>query len=380
MKKIAILTFTYFPDSNGVANAARTQALLFRELGYLVDIYTTATESHPSHSLIDGFQVNRFNFKGNGSLLRRVKGDFPGFSNALIAGNYDYIFIHCWQTWQIKALVKLKSRISSKVFLVSHGISVNNYFDFKSYLSSLFWIPYKYLFLPKVFNFIDGIIFLSPKIDKDRFYDALICPEKVRKYIISNSIPYSGNNYKPMSNDVAKILIVGAYSRLKNEMFLLKTLIKCSQACEVNFVGLKSNDYAVEMQNFYLSNQQSFIEKGITVKFNYGLCDSDIANLYKESHLVISTSKTECQPLVILQAMCNGIPFISSDVGCVSALPGGFVYSSQNDLIHLLDKLLSKESESIRIKLSNEGFLYAVKNFSSDSYMESYKNLLNETL
>lgn len=378
MEKIAILSFTYFPEENGVANSARAQALLFQKLGYQVEVITTKSMSCDEDSMVDDIPVKKFYFKGGGSLLRPVKGDFNKFSEAILIANYDCIFVHCWQTWQIYALAKMK--ISSKIILISHGISVNTYFDVKSFLVSLSWIPYKYLFVPKVFKIIDAMVFLSTKKDNDRFYDALIIPRNVRQYIINNSVKTSRYEYVPTGLYNIKILVVGAFSRLKNEMYLLESLLDLNASCEVNFVGSETNAYSGKMEMFYLSHASAFSRKNIVVNFHYGLNEQQIGALYKRSQLLISTSKTECQPLVILQAMMKGIPFLSSNVGCVSALPGGCVFSSKSEFIGLLNKFCSSGEEPYRQSLSQKGYNYALENLTSESFESSYRKLLSDIL
>jgi len=59
------------------------------------------------------------------------------------------------------------------------------------------------------------------------------------------------------------------------------------------------------------------------------------ANAIAAANLFLFTSRVECAPLVILEAMAAGTPWVSYDAGNVSELPGGLV---AGDYAELLDK------------------------------------------
>jgi glycosyltransferase involved in cell wall biosynthesis len=67
--------------------------------------------------------------------------------------------------------------------------------------------------------------------------------------------------------------------------------------------------------------------------------------------LFLFTSRVECAPLVILEAMAAGTPWVSYDVGNVTELPGGVVASSFDDLLEAAGEIL----DGMRGDLGTEG-------------------------
>jgi glycosyltransferase involved in cell wall biosynthesis len=58
-----------------------------------------------------------------------------------------------------------------------------------------------------------------------------------------------------------------------------------------------------------------------------------VARAIAAADLFLFTSRVECAPLVILEAMAAGTPWVSYDVGNVSELPGGVVAGSFRELV-----------------------------------------------
>ena len=63
----------------------------------------------------------------------------------------------------------------------------------------------------------------------------------------------------------------------------------------------------------------------------------DITNAYHSADLFLSSSHTETQPIVLLDAMGAGLPFISSNVGCVDAFKGGLI---SNNVDHMAEQII----------------------------------------
>src|SRR5205085_12118478 len=44
---------------------------------------------------------------------------------------------------------------------------------------------------------------------------------------------------------------------------------------------------------------------------------AEVVDLYRQADIFVLGSKVECSPLVVIEAMASGIPFVSTDVGNV---------------------------------------------------------------
>ena len=382
--KVAIATFTFSPERNGVANVCALQTKSLIELGHRVSVLTSINSRNIHDELMDNARVRRFHIIGTGAPHLPVKGEVSNFLKFIDIEQFDVIFVHCWQAWPIKLLSKC-SMGKTKLVFFSHGTSVNTVYDWKTAIYKLLWLPYRYLFMPKAFNKFAAFVHLSAKKDNDRFLDNKLCPEHIVHEVISNCVNHIEYKYQTNADHSCfTLLVVGGYSRLKNELFVLRQLIAMDIPCKINFVGYKANAYSEIMQNEYDHYCQKYAGKTLSpqiqVQFHYELCELDILALYESSDLCVSASKTECQPLVILQAMAYGIPFLSSDVGCVSELPGGFVYKSKHDFRQLL-AVLYQDFNSGKLKLmelSNAGYQFSIAELSVDRYTERLNSLLHK--
>src|SRR5688572_14619271 len=117
------------------------------------------------------------------------------------------------------------------------------------------------------------------------------------------------------------LLSIGNYSYAKNERFVLDAYTASRERnMPLVFVGQEENAY---LRSLRKSARRRKL--GHLVFFFHGLSKQQINWLYNHARLFLTGSRTECQPLVVLDAMAAGVPFISTDVGCVSQQGGGII-------------------------------------------------------
>ena len=71
-----------------------------------------------------------------------------------------------------------------------------------------------------------------------------------------------------------------------------------------------------------------------------GAAPGVVADALAAADLFLFTSRVECSPLVILEAMAAGTPWVSYDVGNVSELPGGLVARDYDELLDRAGQIL----------------------------------------
>jgi len=77
--------------------------------------------------------------------------------------------------------------------------------------------------------------------------------------------------------------------------------------------------------------------------------------------------------LVVLDAMAAGTPFISTDVGSVSELPGGLIAKNEPEMAALISRLAREMS--LRTRLGNEGFNAASTRYNWNAVIDQYESL-----
>lgn len=115
--------------------------------------------------------------------------------------------------------------------------------------------------------------------------------------------------------------------------------------------------------------------KNKKVKFLVNIPRSQVIEYVKNASVFLLGSKQEIFPVSILEAMASGIPFISTDVGCVRFLPGGFIIHHPEEMKYCLSLLMG--NNELRKSLGACGRLYAVSNFRIDSKIDQLEELIN---
>jgi glycosyltransferase involved in cell wall biosynthesis len=71
-----------------------------------------------------------------------------------------------------------------------------------------------------------------------------------------------------------------------------------------------------------------------------GLARADVAAAYRESEVFLLTSSFEAAPVVLVEAMAAGIPFVSYAVGNAADLTGGIVVGTVEEMVQAVRRLL----------------------------------------
>jgi glycosyltransferase involved in cell wall biosynthesis len=78
-----------------------------------------------------------------------------------------------------------------------------------------------------------------------------------------------------------------------------------------------------------------------------GSADGAVTNTLAAADLFLFTSRVECAPLVILEAMAAATPWVSFDVGNVSELAGGIVATGRSELLDAARQILSGQRSEL---------------------------------
>jgi glycosyltransferase involved in cell wall biosynthesis len=97
---------------------------------------------------------------------------------------------------------------------------------------------------------------------------------------------------------------------------------------------------------------------------------------YKAADLFVLAAKAETQPVVLLEAMASHTPWLSTDTGCVSELPGGIVARLEDDLVVKMRELAS--SPALRQGLAAEGWAACQKTYDWERVVAAYDRLITK--
>jgi glycosyltransferase involved in cell wall biosynthesis len=381
--KVLFTTFTFAPEGNGVAEVVTAQAHGLAARGHDVTVATAFVESaqprEPSKLRIIEFPVCY-----EGQTVVMEPQELRRYRDLVAAPDWDAIVSHCWGAWSTDfALDVLACHAAAKVF-VSHGYAAHKWHPHPRFPWGIpSWVrglPYL-LTTIKALGIFDHIVFLSSRVDWDRYFDRRLVQWLRRppwSVIPNGTYPEKSREAgevfrRELGIDGFLIFHVGGYYDRKNQPLALRAFLKAGlERATLVFIGNEFNDYSDDLRR--LNQQLNPDPDRLRVIFLEKQSRERIRAAYLAADLFILPSKRETQPMVILEAMAAGTPFLSTDVGCVSELPGGLIARDERHMSLLLFELAG--NGALRAQLARAGFEAASTRYSWSRVIGEYEQLL----
>lgn len=350
LKKIVILSFTFPPNADGVAEATRAMAWGLAEKGHDVSVGTGYLPDRTDFSPRPNLKVHQFRIEAGGNFWPKITGEASRFTAFLLNANADFVICHCWETWPTLLAERVFSQLGGRKILVSHGYTTHLWTPTTRPPWGLAaWVRR----LPRVLRLIqnlfryDAVVVLSKKRDLRRFLDHLVgrALQPQRIHIIPNGTDIEAFCKRPdnigclVKDDEKAILFVANYSPRKNQELALRAFRRMDQAgTALIFIGSEFNQYSRNIQRLdgELRTRQS---KGRVI-FLERVPRASVVAAYLDCEIVLLTAKAETQPIVLIEAMAAGKPFISTNTGCVGEMPGGVTANNEEEIAEELTRLL----------------------------------------
>lgn len=347
--RILLTSPTYPPFNSGLGNAVREQAAALAARGCRVTVATGGPERLTREDPQTGAHVEEFAVSGADWIARPLRGDLEGYRAFLSHGQYDAVVLNAWQTWSTDIALSMLDRITGRKYLYSHGLSTDIFFPFQPVRSTLRWLawrPYR-LRLTARMRALDGLIFLAENGCDCRFNDLVLAQRLgLPLRIIPNAIPrHSAGRLasQPVPRPRRTTLIaVGAYESLKGHDCVLRAYAasKAKNRIPLRISGQNFTPFTETLRHLA-------VESGIDptyVTFHEGRSENALLDWYDEAIALISGSHMECQPLVLLDAMVTGTPFIARARGCIPWLAGGWTVGSEKQMAGMINTLINDEA------------------------------------
>ncbi len=342
--RVLLTTPTYPPFNSGLGNAVQQQARVLARAGHHVVVATAGNSRLSEVDDISGALVERFAVSGSEYLLKPLRGDIEGYKKFLESSQFDVIVLNAWQNWATDIALSCFPNISAKKFLYSHGLSTRLFFirqPLRSILRYLCWIPYHLSLRAKMAR-LNGLIFLEEKGCDCRFDDLVIAHKSEKPFAVVPNLANRASHPVLLGRHERRHLVaVGAYHWLKGHDFVLKVYASSSAK---NVIPL--HFYGQEFTPYVLSLKKLAATLGINpdfVSFHEGVTGEALYQVYEQALVLINGSYTECQPLVLLDAMVAGTPYVTRASGGIPLLGGGIYVGTEKKAVDGLNQLLSNE-------------------------------------
>ena len=330
-----------------MGNAVQYQAKTYVAAGHDVTVATSGLCKSDYIDKASGAIVKEFDVVGSALVYRPIKGEFERYINFLVESYYDIVIFNAWHTWSTDIPLQHLNKIHGKKYVYSHGISINWLTARQPIVSLVKFIlsrPYWWK-LKKSICFLEGIIFLAKGGCDSRFDDYIFAkknnvPIKVIPNASSLMPDVVGLNLSDWRSRTG-VLAVGSYDWQKGHDYAIRAYASSSLKNQVPLIifGQKFNAYSDYLKKLAASLG---INPGY-ISFHEDVFGKDLMRAYLSARVMIFGSHTECQPLVLIDAMSAGLPFVARRSGSIPSMLGGVTVVSQKEASTFLTEIYNNE-------------------------------------
>jgi L-malate glycosyltransferase len=364
---------SYFPEVSGVAEVVGQISTRLARRGHEVHIATGVGKARSREETVDGVRIHRFDVRGNA--VMGMRGEVAGYVKFVCGQSWDVLAAHCAQTWTTDALLEHVPEIRAPEVFVGHGLSALHFPTYRDYFARL----------AVSLSRFDRTVALSELLEEAHF-----CAEHGlhRPQVIPNGVDLAqwagqptGIRQRWAVGDRPWLLSVSNHSPVKSHgafrevVRLVRARIRDATATIIGGhypaarwglgrVGIKGGCW-------YRCRSSTALQRGVALKWDTPR--ADVVSSVQEADLVLVTSSREASPLVVLESMAAGTPWVSFDVGCVRENHGGVVVKSVSEMVEIVVELLS--DPALRQRLGDEGRARVAERHDWDAITDAYELL-----
>lgn len=387
--KILFLTENYFPLVSGVPIVVKYLAEGLCKKGYDVTVVTQKPEDSQESEIINGVNVFRFNIWRDWKHF--YKGDIQSYLDFVVDSKADVNIVECSECITTDVLLPHLKKLHGKILFHSHGLSGfdNKFFVLKDNLkhtlgSTYNWLSSQLYFkwtFKKAIKYIDAFMCLS-EVDSGIDY---IKKNASMYFILDNAaddIFFSINTldgeltkYASLNNE-HYIISCANYTVVKNQKDMIRQYFMSGSSKKYSLVciGSQKNKYYKECEDLVLELKKQFGPRDVHLLS--GVNRVDIPSIIKGASLYLVTSRWEQYSISIIEAMSQGVPFVSTNVGNARILPGGTTVNSVNEIYSQIDNLLA--NNSLLNNYAEAGKDFAYKNCRIDIVIKRLEGIIQK--
>lgn len=390
--KIIFVSENYYPLMSGVPVVVRYLAEGLANKGHDVAVATQRYNNPLREEILNGVHIYRFDIYID--KFKRVGGRPSEYINFVLNYKADATILECTQCITTDLLLAQLDKIDGKLFFHVHGISGlapnRKLFAIKS--------DFKHT-IGNTYNYIRGLYYFGYTLKKALSnFNATMCLSAIddgidylRKYSRKNYILDNAadnmffeeancmknvlNKYTQLKND-RFMMICANYTVVKNQIGIIKQYYQseASKSMSLLCIGSQDNNYYRECQKLVSELQTRYGHR--EVKLLYGVDRNDIPSIINKASLYLVGSLWEQYSISIIEAMSQGVPFISTNVGNARLLPGGVTIDYIDEMHSAIDALIS--DNAMHKNYSEAGRKFAYENCRIDVAVEKLEKIIIE--
>ena len=363
---------TYAPELNGVAEVLKCISWRLAKKGHDVNVAAGSVPGEPKEQILDGVKVSRFNLKGNEVL--GITGDVKAYQGFVTNGKWDLVVMHHSHIWSSDALLDHVSDFKCPFIFVFHGFPVWQYPNYRNYSERLAFVLKR----------AAVVVGLSPLCEDTAFckHFGLPAPSIVRNGIDVDewSRPLIGMRDRWKVGSRPWIVTVGNHNPNKgHKRFfpMIKKLRKTNGELVATMIGRSYPAAKWNLGRFGIAGgcwaQCNIRSHIVPVQLQNTASRPEVVSAIRECDVIAIPSTWEAFPVVGIEAMAAGTPWVSFDVGNIRENSGGFVVRNEEEMVEKIQLLLN--DSDLRSELGGQGISRAGEVHDWDAISEQYEQL-----
>lgn len=318
----------YPPAIGGAERVAQRVAEGLAERGHSVTVMTSGPRQSEVRS---GVSVERFPIRGNRNV--GFQGDIGAPLDLVARLDPDVVFSYAAQTWPTDVCSDLLDRPERPAMVLGPcGFSALHEDRWRGYFEDL----------EQRLPLYDALIFHSAKYQD---WDFAVSAGAERLHVIPNGAdPAPDGGRRKTDRDRPLLLTVGSHVHSKGHGDFARVLrsVRRTRPARGLIVAppRRGRDIVRGCQPRCHARN---VLPGNGLKMMDGRARANVDAAFASADVFLLPSKVECSPLVIIEAMAAGVPWISYDVGNVHELAGGIVVDDRAEMADRVPEVLDGE-------------------------------------
>ncbi len=316
----------YPPAIGGAERVAQRVSEGLAARGHKVHVITGPT---PGPSEMGGAHIHRLPIAGNE--VRGIHGDGGAVVETIDRLLPDLVFNYAAQTWATDCCRSLLERnVRPRMVLAPCGFSGLHKRRYARYFADM----------PARLRSYDGLI-LHSTVYQDWGFAAQAGVE--RMFVVPNGAdpPANGDTLRAQIVGGSLAVTVGSHVCTKGHPDFARAARSLARQRTLTGVIVAPERHGLDaLRGCQPACRARALMRGDRLRVLDGTAPGVVANAIAAADLFLFASRVECAPLVILEAMAAGTPWVSYDVGNVSELPGGLVARDYDQLLDQAGQVL----------------------------------------
>ena len=364
---------SYAPEVSGVAGVVGQISERLAHRGHEVHVATGRPHLALKEEARKGVRLHRFPVETYA--VTRIRGDVDSYLRFVQSTSWDVIVTHRAQSWTTDAILPHLHHMSTGTVFVGHGLSALHNPQYQGY----------FIELARHLRQVDKTVALSDLLEEVPFFAK---HRLTKPQIIPNGVdltewdkPAAGLRQRWRIGKRPWVLSVSNHSTVKNHAVFFEVVQRLHQQMPSLVGTIVGGNYpaakwglghiGIKGGCWYRCRLTARTTSDVILRWD--VPREDVVSAVQEADVILVTSSYEASPLVVLEAMAAGTPWISFDVGCVREHAGGVVVGSPGEMVTTACQLLKSPEQ--REKLGQAGKIRVAEKHDWEKIAVQYEHL-----